>query len=209
MDQILNEMPYSSIVINRTKSTWRPVTSGILQGSTLNPVLFNLLINNLNDGAKYTLSKFADDTKLEEVFDAPDGFVVILKDLGRLKKWADKKLMQMKKGKCHFQHLEGNKPCSRLTGKQLDRKVPEILAARKLNTGQQCALVTRQASRVLCCTKQSIVRSSREVIQPLYSALLRAVSSAGLPIIGETWVFQNFTEKGNSVFYALRQDKRQ
>jgi len=30
--QILNELPGSNVAINRTKSTWRPDTSGIHQG---------------------------------------------------------------------------------------------------------------------------------------------------------------------------------
>ena len=98
------------VLISGSMSGWWLVTSSVPQVLVLVQVLFNIFIDDTDDGIECTLSKFADDAKLRGAVNMLEGREAIQGDLDRLEKWAHMNLMRFNKAKCKALHLGRSNP---------------------------------------------------------------------------------------------------
>ena len=93
------------VVIEGVASGWEFVLSGVPQGSVLGSVLFIVFIDDIDEGIRSNVLKFADDTKLVARVGSEEDRDRLRQDLIELFKWSKDWQMLYNLDKCAVMHF--------------------------------------------------------------------------------------------------------
>ena len=86
---------YQVTVTNKSMSVKSNVISGVPQGNVLGPVLFLIMISDIDtDITTSVVSSFADDTRVSKTIGSPDDTEVLQQDLNKIYTWTERNNMQ-------------------------------------------------------------------------------------------------------------------
>ena len=171
------------VSVNGEHSTWKPVLSGIPQGSVLGPFLFLLFVSDVPAEVNNFISMFADDTKLfKAIIETSDDSPSLQIDIDRLIEWSCKMQMRFHPDKCHILHLGGSsnpKIEYHMAEHILDETETEkdlgVLVDNKLSFSQHVTGITKKANRMLGCIAHTFKYLDKDSFTLLYKSTVRPI----------------------------------
>ena len=182
-----------SVSINDSKSEWKPVTSGIPQGSVLGPLLFVVFINDLPQEINSCTKLFADDTKIFRAIENAVDAEALQSDIDKLSKWAAKWQLPFNSDKCKVIHYGKNplhynyKMNDNILAVEDNEKDLGVMFQSNLSFRKHIRSITARANSRVGLIKHSFSCLDKENLLPLYKSqvrpLLEYCSSVWDPIL--------------------------
>ena len=179
------------VVVDGEVSSWKSVLSGVPQGSVLGPILFLVYIDDLEEGVTGNILKFADDTKLfrktKEIGDKKK----LQDDIDKLVRWSEKWQMLFNFGKCKCLHTgPGNTGKNyEMGGTILSKTVKEkdlgVSMNANIKVSEQCRIAASKGNQVLGMIRRNITYKEKNLIVPLYKAIVRPHLEYGMESISQ------------------------
>lgn len=175
------------VTIGSEKSDWRPVTSGIPQGSVLGPLLFVVYINDLPCDLETNVLMFADDTKLYSRVAGREDVDAIQRDLDRLDEWSRIWLLRFHPDKCKILkvskkptieinlHLYSNDEQHSVVNLSSceDEKDIGVFIDDKLNFEKHIKTKTGKANQIMGIIRRTFSFMNESIFKQLFKTLVR------------------------------------
>ena len=161
-------------------SDWEEVVSGVLQGSVLGGLLFNLFIDDIDETADGALVlKFADDTKIAQIVENAGEAERMQATIDNLAEWASKWGMAFNAAKCKVLHGGNRNPRweyemdGTAIGEAMEEKDLGILVVPSMRPSRQCAAAAKAANYALGQLLRSFHYRNKRNLIPLYKTFVR------------------------------------
>ena len=178
------------VVVNGTFSKWKPVLSGIPQGSVIGPVLFIIFINDLPEVVKCSCKIFADDKKVYKAISCSHDQHILQIDLFQCCAWSDEWLLLFNVLKCkyvqyglvkfdfNYQMRDSIGNISSMAKDSVERGLG-ILFQDNPKFDKQILGSVGKAKKILGLIKRSYVHMACDLLMKLYKALVGPIVDYG------------------------------
>ena len=169
------------VVIDGTKSTPSPVSSGVPQGTVLGPLLFLAYINDMPEGIQSTVKLFADDSLLYRKISSKRDCVELQQDLDRLQEWEKKWQMAFNAEKCevlcisnkkhplqHSYFIHGQKLATKTDSKYLG-----VTISSNLSWSKHVNNISKKANSTMAFLRRNIRSASQQAKSTAYKTFVR------------------------------------
>ena len=166
-------------MVQGEESTWRPVTSGIPQGSVLGPLLFVIFINDLPDCVTSDAYLFADDTKIFRIIGNDSDRDELQQDLHILDEWSKKWLLKFHPKKCKYMTIGKDDGQFKYTlqGQQLQKVQEEkdigVIIDDKLSFEGHISEKVNKATHMFGLLRRTFQCLDQKIFISLYKTLVR------------------------------------
>jgi hypothetical protein len=174
------------VCLNGVCSSWKDVTSSVIQGSILGPILFTIFSNDIDQVLKTSsISKYADDSKVfSRMRKGSDQTLVddqknLQADLNRIISWSEEWKMEINTDKCHVIHFGSSNPkLDYVLGGETILEVDEekdlgIIIHNTAKPHKQCSNAATRANRVLGQLCRNVISKDKATFTKLYKTYVR------------------------------------
>jgi hypothetical protein len=176
------------VLVNDVYSKWHNVTSGVIQGSVLGPLLFNIFISDLSRCVSSRLIMYADDSTLFRPIISFRDEQILQDDLNNIVLWSELNGMKLNVGKCLFMDITLSKfrrlGRYQITDTLINHAFTKILGlniAHNLSWNYHTETVRSKSAKLLGFVNRNLRGCSVKVKRQSHPTLIRPILVFGAP----------------------------
>ena len=178
---------FQSVAVNGAISEPQPVISGVPQGSVLGPVIFLILIGDIDDDIVNSIAKsFADDTRVTKSVSSTEDTKLLQSDLNNIYQWSNQNNMVLNDVKFELMRYGKNDQLKNETNYQTPNKIPIETKNDVKDLGvimSNTCLFTNQINKIIEKAKNLIAWIFRAFKTRKYNAMITLYKVLILPVL--------------------------